>query len=523
MASKPELPKTNRREMLKLGLGAAALAGCSRKYLAAKSHQSKRPLGGRPNILMLMADQHRGDCIGADGNKAIHTPNLDWLAQDGALFSRAYTATPSCTPARAGLLTGLSPWNHGMLGYYRVAEEYPLEMVRTIRNAGYYTTGIGKMHWHPQRNDHGFHRVLLDESGRVEAPEFISDYRCWFASEAPNLDPDATGIGFNDYRSCAYVLPERLHPTSWTGMAAVNFIDSYQRTEPFFLKVSFARPHSPYDPPQRFMDRYRDANLPQAHVGSWADRYAPIDEKNGHNLWHGDLGPEQVRASRQGYYGSVSFIDEQIGNILEALDRQGMLDNTLIVYCSDHGDMTGDHNLWRKTYAYEASARIPMLVRWPKGLLSVKRGQVLNQPVELRDIFPTFMDAAGTSVDAELDGQSLFHCIRGNAEGWRPYIDFEHDVCYGRENHWNALTDGHTKYIFHALDGEEQLFDIDNDPGELRDLAGYAEHEAELRKWRNRMIEHLQVRGEEFVDHGRLALRPERMLTSPNYPGAKKA
>ncbi|HRT97473.1 MAG TPA: sulfatase-like hydrolase/transferase, partial [Planctomycetota bacterium] len=125
-----------------------------------------------PNILFLMTDQHRGDCIGADGNRVIRTPNLDRIAHEGVLFRCAYTSTPSCTPARAGLLTGLSPWHHGMLGYGAVADAYRNEKPKMLREAGYQTLGIGKMHWSPQRNLHGFHRTMLDESGRVESKDF---------------------------------------------------------------------------------------------------------------------------------------------------------------------------------------------------------------------------------------------------------------------------------------------------------------------------------------------------------------
>ena len=123
----------------------------------------------RPNILFLMADQFRGDCLGADGNKIIHTPNIDRLAAEGARFRCAYTSTPSCTPARSGLLTGLSPWHHGMVGYGRVAEKYPREMPAMLHDAGYYALGIGKMHFHPQRCLHGFDMTILDESGREES------------------------------------------------------------------------------------------------------------------------------------------------------------------------------------------------------------------------------------------------------------------------------------------------------------------------------------------------------------------
>lgn len=461
----------------------------------------------RPNLLLLMADQHRGDWMGCDGNKAVHTTNLDRLASGGVRFRHAYSSTPSCTPARAGLLTGMSPWKHGMLGYSKVAEKYPVELPRVLRSGGYHTYAIGKLHYSAQRNLHGFDGALLDESGRVESPDFRSDYRAWFASEAPNLNPDATGIGWNDYTAKPYVLPERLHPTRWTGDCATRFIDTYERSQPWFLKVSFARPHSPYDPPNRWWDRYASAPLPQAVAGKWADRYRerswPADD-----IWHGDVGAEAIRRARTGYSGSVSFVDEQIGRILESLERRKMLDETFIVYLSDHGDMTGDQWLWRKSYAYEPSARIPMLVHGP----GAARGTVSTIPVEIRDVLPTLVTAAGVPVPQACDGQNLL-------KARREWIDLEHDVCYADENHWTALTDGRWKYIFHAFDGSQQLFDLSSDAAETRDLSGESEHAGSLRAWRGRMTEHLSVRGEQWVRNGSPAVRPKSMRHSPNYPG----
>ena len=235
--------------------------------------QGQTRSSSRPNILFIMDDQHRGDCTGADGNRAIRTPNIDRIGAEGARFRCAYSTTPTCTPARSGLMTGLAPWNHGMLHMVAMAEHYPFTMPRALRDAGYYTMGIGKMHYHPQRNLNGFHHAVLDESGRVQSPDFRSDYRAWFWSQAPHLDPDATGIGFNDYPAKPYALPEKLHPTWWTGQTAVNFLEGYKRPEPFFLKVSFARPHSPYDPPERLMKHYADADIPKASVGKWAAKY----------------------------------------------------------------------------------------------------------------------------------------------------------------------------------------------------------------------------------------------------------
>ena len=244
-----------------------------------------------------------------------------------------------------------------------------------------------------------------------------------------------------------------------------------------------------------------------------APRSGPKDD-----IWHGDLGQEQVRKSRQGYYGSIEFIDEQIGRILEVLEKRGWLEQTLIVFTSDHGDMTGDHNLWRKSYAYEASARIPMAIRWPQGLISAKRGQVRTEPVELRDILPTFLDAADVKSNAKLDGQSMLSLLRGKATDWREYIDLEHGVCYSVENNWNGFTDGRTKYIYHAFHGEEQLFDLQNDPHELNSLAGDTKAEPQLRQWRQRLVDHLSIRGDQWVKNGKLQRRTEAIPRSPNFP-----
>ncbi len=504
-----------RRDMLKISAGAMALA-------AAKTPPAHAaPRIGRPNILLIMADQLRGDCMGADGNKAIRTPHLDRIAAEGVRFRSAYSSTPTCTPARSALLTGLSPWHHGLLGTGPVAEHYPCEMPQALRDAGYYTMCIGKTHFTPQRNGHGFHRLLLDEAARADSPEFRSDYQAWFLSEAPARQYDITGLDWNGYESKAYALPERLHPTHWTGESAVRFIDTYAQQEPFFLTVSFHRPHSPYDPPERFLRMYENADLPKASVGAWAGKYAPRSDDS-RRPWHGDLGAEQVRQSRQGYYGSVSFVDEEIGRILESLEKRGWLEDTLIVFTADHGDMTGDHHLWRKSYAYEASARIPMLLRWPAGLGAAQPGVVRSQVAELRDVLPTFLDAAGVPAPRQLDGKSLLPLARDEKAPWREFIDLEHDICYAPENHWNALTDGRRKYIFHAQRGEEQFFDLEKDPHELIDLASSPEHSGEVRQWRTRLTEHFAERGEPFLKDGRLAARPKGTPFSPRYPRPEK-
>ena len=188
----------------------SVVAGMGAAWLAADAQ--------RPHIILLMTDQQRFDAMGCTSGGTVVSPHLDRLAAEGTLFENAYTSCPSSTPARAGLLTGLSPWHHGLLGYGKVAEHYRYEMPQMLREQGYFTFGIGKMHWFPQRTKHGFHGTLLDESGRTEDPNFTSDYRQWFQLHAPGGNPDATGVGWNAHGARDYQLDERLHPDQIIGV-----------------------------------------------------------------------------------------------------------------------------------------------------------------------------------------------------------------------------------------------------------------------------------------------------------------
>jgi len=500
-----------------MALGAGTAPGVPLARPLNARHPAQAP-GARPHIVLIMTDQHRADCVGCSGNEVIQTPHLDAIAAEGVRFANAFSSTPSCTPARAALLTGLSPWNHGMLGYGRVARKYRHELPGLLRGAGYYTFGIGKMHWYPQRSLHGFHGTLIDESGRVETEGFVSDYRKWFQEQAPGLDPDATGIGWNEHRAGTYLLAEDLHPTYWTGQTAADLIDNHDRDKPLFLKVSFARPHSPYDPPRRFRDLYGTEEIPAPSVGGWAKKYASFPRTK--SAAFGDYGADHARASRRAYYGNVTFIDEQIGRIVGALKRRGMYDDALILFTADHGDMLGDHHHWRKTYAYQGSANIPMAMKWPGGIDAVPPpGSTLHQPAELRDCLPTFLDAAGARTPRGLDGLSLLDLVRRREASWRECIDMEHATCYREENYWCALTDGKRKYIYFFPKGEERLFDLVNDPHEKHDLAADRRRAEDVEQWRDKMIRHLSERGDRFVKKGKLQTRKKSILYSPHYPG----
>ena len=477
----------------------------------------------RPNVILLMSDQQRFDFLGTV-NPNIITPNLDALAADGVQFVNGYSSTPSSTPARSGLLTGQAPWHHGMIGYYaKVAPHYPIELPQLLTDAGYYSYGIGKMHWHPQRALHGFANTELDESGRVEDPGFVSDYRQWFARVAPGLNPDSSHIDWNGHAAAVYPLADTLHPTWWTGERAVQFIRNYDKSQPLFLKVSFARPHSPYDPPRRYLDQYADVPMPAPATGGWGSsysaRYAHNPQKNP-TAAYGDFGEEYALNSRRHYAANVTFVDEQIGRVIEALKEKGLYDNSIIIFISDHGDMLGDHYHWRKTYAYEGSSHIPFIVRYPEGMKAkVKRGTTRDELVEIRDILPTFLDAAGAEIPQGVDGQSILELLRDPKKAeWRTQLDLEHSSCYGGSG-WVGLVDGRYKYIWFYGNGQEQLFDLKTDPNETRDLHADPAQAERMAAFRKSMACHLSERGDKWVSpDGQLLVNKNVPVLTPNYP-----
>ncbi|HHX40117.1 MAG TPA: arylsulfatase [Armatimonadetes bacterium] len=478
----------------------------------------------RPNILLIMTDQHRGDCLGCAGHPALETPYLNQLAAEGTRFRYAYTAVPSCIPARATLMTGMHQWHTGILGMGRsggnMTPAYRHTLPGELGRAGYHTQGIGKMHFHPQRARYGFDNLILDESSRELSPGFKSDYRQWFEEHKEGAYGYRDhSVDWNSWMSRPTHLPEHLHPTHWTAQQAIEWLGRRDPTQPFFLKVSFARPHSPYDPPQAYYDLYRDRPLPEPYVGEWAHIHAGRPEQHDVNAWRSQRSPEEIRRARACYYGSITFIDHQIGRILYELrryDREAW-QNTLVLFLSDHGDMLGDHCLWRKTYAYEGSAHIPFIVRppvswgWP-------RGQVLDHVVEIRDVMPTLLEAADVPVPETVDGSSLLPLVRGQTETpWREYIQGEHDWCYSHEQANFYVTDGRWKYIWFPYLGTEQLFDLESDPGECHNLAEDATYAQTLAAWRSRLVRELEERDCGLVRNGHLVrLGLDEVVKSPH-------
>lgn len=469
-----------------------------------------------------MADQLRYDCVGCDNNPVIETPNIDWLASEGTVFDGAYSPSPSCIPARACLWSGMTPWNAGILGMgqgqHPMGVNFPHTIAGQLAREGYYAKGVGKMHFFPQRALNGFHSILLDESGRVEDRNFESDYLRWFRSQkGMDVFPDCHGIGWNSWMSRPWPHDERIHPTVWTVNEALRFLNDKDPSMPYFLHVSFARPHSPYDPPQYYFDMYDQSEVPEPSVGSWAEEHdVPVDGAYA-DAWRGKRSSRETARARKAYYGQVSHIDNQIGRIITWLKENRELDNTLFLFTSDHGDMLGDHHLWRKTYAYEGSAHIPLIVKLPKAM----RDHVAERcglPVSLYDIFPTICDVVQADIPAGLDGQSLLPLIRGKDAGWRRYIHGEHSQCYAPEQEMQFITDGRYKYIWFPKASKEQFFDLENDPGEQINRIDDAAYGVPVAAMRKELTEVLEARGSVFINDHRLFCVPAQVSEiSPLY------
>lgn len=476
----------------------------------------------RPNIVLITTDQQRGDCLGRAGHPVVETPYLDELAEQGTMFSRAYTACPSCIAARAAILTGMDQWNHGRLDYAGYDSlEFPTTLPAELAKAGYHTQAVGKMHVFPQRKLYGFHNTILDESGR-RYDGFISDYHLWFEKQKHSIYSEIGyrdhSIDWNSWMARPSHLPEHLHPTYWTASEGINFIRRKDPTKPFFLFLSFARPHSPYDPPQVYYDMYAHrSDIPMPVIGDWAAPYdRKVDDVNAAFSHRRDV---EVRRARAAYYGSITFIDHQIGRFLyeyREADPAGF-QNTLFIFTSDHGDMLGDHYHWRKTYAYEGSAHIPFIVSYPQSW-GMPQGQIVDSVVELRDIMPTILEAAGVPIPESVDGESVLRLCRGDRSGWRRYIQGEHSTSYTHEAAMQYITDGREKYIWFHRTGHHQLFDLTRDPMECHDLSKDPTAQERIEYWSRQLAEINERRGDPRGKNGRLIPQPDGVMSlSPNY------
>jgi len=468
----------------------------------------------QPNILFFFTDQMRGDCLSAAGHPVVRTPNLDHLAARGMLFSRAYSPCPSCIAARASLMTGLSPSSTGRLGYQdQVPWRYDLMLPEVLGAAGYQTHCAGKTHFYPQRAHLGFQSLDSYEAMQNFDGRYVNDYHEWLRDRTGGTRHERDhGLDSNSWNARPSPLPEELHNTTWVATKGIEFLRRRDRTRPFFLNLSFHRPHPPIDPPQAWWDRYADVELPPVPVGDWAAVHdTPARELA---AWHGRLPDDVLADCRRGYYAQIAHIDNQVGRVLQAL-RQLRAGPTWVVFSSDHGEMLGDHHLFRKVYAYEGSARVPLIVTPPDGS---GPGDICDLPCTLTDLYPTMLSMAAADIPERTEGLDLLGCLRGEAEELRrrrPWIHGEHAPCYDPDLGMQFVTDGRWKFVWYTSTGQEQLFHVAEDGDELHDRAGDPDCRDQLGISRGQLVSALAGREQDGLTDG------ERLIPGTRLPAVR--
>lgn len=446
---------------------------------------------GKPNILLITADQMRWDFLGCAGADFVKTPNLDALARRGVNFKNAFTPNPICVPARASIMTGNYP--HVCTGNKnnggKIREDQPL-LTDVLQGAGYRTYAFGKLHFVPYappgtpRLVHGFEHVDLTESGRILAQfdpggklSGVEDYFDYLKTVGWHGYSRAHGVGNNDVRPCPTPLPAEHAVDSWIADCTVRQIERHRKDfphQPFFMWMSSPKPHSPYDPPAPWDRRYDPRSMPApAKSETGTGCMNPILERTRITHAIDTLSPQAIATIRAYYAGSVSFLDAMIGRVFDKLEKAGLLDNTLIVFTADHGDLLGDFGSFFKSNHMNGSVRVPFIAAGP----GVGAGRTSPALVGLQDILPTFAAFAGADIGEPVHGLDLSRLFSGEEERVR-------DCYYSQtlESPWQSamITDGKIKYVYSEANATEELYDQEHDPYETVNLAADPVHAGRL-------------------------------------------
>lgn len=410
----------------------------------------------KPNVLLVITDQQRFDTIAAAGYPWMQTPALDRLVREGCLFRNAHSTNPICVPARYDLLTGRSARIHNHYDNAEIELDPAIPTLPGIlTDNGWRTAAIGKCHFTPQTALHGYQEIQFME----ELPEKEENdaYLQYLREQGFNDLQNIHGI-----RPLAYHLPqkalvpeEHLGP-NWLAQQASDWIDA-NSSEPFLLTLGWIKPHPPWNTPDSKRGIYTDSDLPEPIPKSRALPFSSEDS----NLYGDPDSPEEKRKIREAYYESITMVDDAFGRVLNALERNGQLDNTVIIYTADHGEMLQDKGFYQKALPYDSACRIPLVIRWPERFAP---GSVRDDFVDLLDIFPTLLDIGGIEDGPPLDGESL---LSGNTDKRR--IQFVH--CYrDLDYRWVMTRNERYKYIYWFAGGTEYFYDLHNDPEEKHNL-----------------------------------------------------
>ncbi len=417
-----------------------------------------------PNIVLLVSDDQRPDTIAALGNPIIQTPSLDRLVRRGSVFTRAICANPICTPSRAELLTGCSGQRNGVFDFGRQINDTLATFPQPFAAAGYRTWYVGKWHNNGRPSTHGYamtKRLFTGGGGRWWKPQVdyrghpVTGYKGWIFRDADDQPLPSLGVGLTP------------HISDLIADAAVDIIRQ-EANSPYLIHLNFTAPHDPLLTPPGFENRYPPETIP-----------LPKNFLAEHPFDHGNKGgrdevllplprtAELVRADIAAYYAVISHMDASVGRILDAIDASNQADNTIVVFCSDHGLAMGSHGLRGKQNMYEHTIGVPMIFAGP----SIPSGASFNGQAYLRDLFPTLCELAGVAIP-DVDGKSQVPVLRGKKESM-----YAHVIGYFRDSQRMIRTD-RWKLIDYPQADRQQLFDLDSDPYELTDLAQNPDHQA---------------------------------------------
>jgi len=436
----------------------------------------------RPNILWICTDQQRWDTISGLGNEHIRTPNIDRLANEGVAFLNAFCQSPICTPSRSSFLTGMYPSSvHGCgNGNDRWAEVAPL-VTKTLADSGYRCGLVGKLHLagchgrvEPRPEDDGYSVFHWSHSHKDMWPVGHA-YAEWVKEKGGNLGKMYQGKGYMD--------PE-LHQTKFCGDKAIEFMETNE-DRPWLMSVNIFDPHAPFDPPPFYRDRYDPEAMPEPLFHE-SDLEAQ-KKLSGVDFQNKAANPDSFQAKEKiaAYYAMIEQIDDHVGRMLDALERTGQRQNTLILFTSDHGEMLGDHGLLLKGCRfYEGLVHVPLIISWP-GV--VREGIRKDALVELTDIAPTLLDYAGLEKGPKMVGRSLRSLLESDADSHRKHVRCEYYKALsllapgrgGWEGSYATMvrTDRFKLVVYHGHDSGE-LFDLQEDPGEFENLWDRSEHAA---------------------------------------------
>ena len=432
---------------------------------------------GTPNILLLMTDQQRWDAMGCSGDW-IQTPNLDRIAGEGIRFTNCVTTSPVCIPTRLSLATGLYPHNTGVWDNmnHQMPAETPTWM-QAVRDAGYRTSLFGKTHLHPHGGDLREREGLMNAYGLDDVNEIGGPRASAKVLSHMTADWEAKGLWDAyraDYRERFSTKPHLVRSSTlglenyadvYVGQQAKQYLQNYDREEPWCCWVSFGGPHEPWDTPEPYASMYDPEDMPPA-----IPRPAAGERPHGHldrlmRRVNPTFEPGEIGRLRANYAGNVTLIDTQIGEILDAIAARGELENTVIVHTSDHGEMNGDYGLIYKSNFLNGAVRIPMLVRTPDNSNS---GTVCESPVEWLDIGPTLVELTGSELQHRQFGKSLCPVLTNPDATHRDFAisEIQGEIMLLNQE-WKAALNA---------DGEVYLlFDVQNDPNETNNLAGKPE------------------------------------------------